>query len=208
MNVTNLIDSGEISETALVSFERLFELLGLKPEELNTLARQLLLASQSVSPDGGVAARSSGDLPLMPQRVDQLIWLGLSAESLAMLTPHITLLPTRTAVNVNTASAEVIYASVAGLELADAQRLVAARERSHFRTLADASQALGGPGGRFVEGQHSVASRYFEVRGRLRLDSVLVQERSVLQRDGLTVRTLWRERGVVAEIPLASPATP
>ena len=35
----------------------------------------------------------------------------------------------------------------------------------------------------------------FEVRGRLRLDQTTVEERSVLQRDGLDVKVLWRERG-------------
>jgi general secretion pathway protein K len=53
--------------------------------------------------------------------------------------------------------------------------------------------------GLFNEGQHSVASRFFEVTGRLRLadgeQSTVVMERSVVQRDGLDVKVLWRERG-------------
>ena len=31
----------------------------------------------------------------------------------------------------------------------------------------------------------------------LRLDQTTVEERSVLQRDGLDVKVLWRERGVI-----------
>ncbi|UUZ74545.1 type II secretion system minor pseudopilin GspK [Polaromonas sp. P1(28)-13] len=208
LNVANLIEGNTVSEPALASFRRLFELLGLPVQQLNALARELLLASQAGGQGAGegVAASQAAVTsltPLMPQRVDQLVWLGLSRETLAVLAPYITLLPTRTAVNLNTASAEVIYASTPGLEMADVQKLVAVRERSHFRTLADASRQLSGPVNRFAEGQHSVASRYFEVRGRLRLDQTVVQERSVLQRDGLTVRTLWRERGVVTDWPAA-----
>ena len=208
LNVANLIEGNTVSEPALASFRRLFELLGLPVQQLNALARELLLASQAGSQGAGegvAASKTAVTLltPLMPQRVDQLVWLGLSRETLAVLAPYITLLPTRTAVNLNTASAEVIYASTPGLEMADVQKLVAVRERSHFRTLADASRQLSGPVSRFAEGQHSVASRYFEVRGRLRLDQTVVQERSVLQRDGLTVRTLWRERGVVTDWPAA-----
>ena len=213
LNVTNLVDGSTVSEPALVRFGRLFERLGLPTQQLNSLARQLLLASQAASQgvgqgEGGAAAGQAAAVtpltPLMPQRVDQLVWLGLPPETLAVLGPHITLLPTRTPVNLNTASAEVIYASTPGLEMADAQKLVAARERSHFRSLVDAGQLLGGPADRFTDGQHSVNSRFFEVRGRLRLDQMVVQERSVLQRDGLAVRTLWRDRGVVTDGPAAA----
>ena len=44
----------------------------------------------------------------------------------------------------------------------------------------------------------AIASRYFEVRGRLRLEQTIVEERSLVQRDGNTVKTLWRERGAIA----------
>ena len=191
LNVINLIEGNKISEPALAGFVRLFELLGLPVQQLSTLSSRLLEASQSASQPPTLLT------PLMPQRVDQLVWLGLDPVTLAALEPYITLLPMRTPVNLNTASPEVIYASAPGLQMADAQKLVAARERSHFRTIADATRQLSSPAGQFNDGQHAVASRFFEVRGRLRLDQTAVQERSVLQRDGLTVRTLWRDRGVV-----------
>jgi general secretion pathway protein K len=152
--------------------------------------------------------------PLMPQRVEQLVWLGLSRDTLAALTPYITLLPVRTAVNLNTASAQVIFASTPNLDLASAAGLVATRDRKHFRTLAEANDQLGGREVKFSDGQHAVASRFFEVRGRLRLDQTAVEERSVLERDGRRVTTVWRERGVVIDNPLAaaggqnSPPTP
>jgi len=191
LNVINLVAGNAISEPAMASFGRLFELLGLPVQQLNTLASQLLQASQA-------GAQAPTQLtPLMPQRVEQLVWLGLTRETLAALEPYITLLPTRTAVNLNTASAEVIYACTPGLEMVEAQKLVAVRARNHFRSLAEANQQHGGPSGAFNDGQHTVTSRFFEVRGRLRLDQTEVQERSLLQRDGLTVRTLWRDRGVV-----------
>ena len=146
--------------------------------------------------------------PLMPERVDQLAWLGLPRETLTALGPYITLLPQRTTVNLNTASAEVIYASTPGLDMTDAQRLVTTRDRKHFSTLAEANQQMGGAEGRFSDAQHAVASRFFEVTGQLRLEQTLVRERSVLQRDGLQVRTLWRDRGVVLSPPPASGGRP
>ena len=39
-----------------------------------------------------------------------------------------------------------------------------------------------------------VRSDFFEVRGQLRLDHSVVAERSLVQRQGLEIRVLWRER--------------
>ena len=140
---------------------------------------------------------------MWPQTLDQLAWVGLSAPTLARLRPFITLLPVRTPVNLNTAPAEVIFASVAGLDLADANRLVQARTHRHFATLAEASEALGKAAAVLSDSLHSVNSRFFEVQGTLRMDQVEVQEQSVVQRDGLDVKTLWRQRGVApAKAPL------
>jgi general secretion pathway protein K len=165
-------------------------------------------AASGTPPTPVIAPVATALSPLMPERVDQLSWLGLPRETLTALGPYITLLPQRTTVNLNTASAEVIYASTPGVDMTDAQRLVTARDRKHFSTLADANQQLGGTEGKFSDAQHAVASRFFEVTGQLRLEQTLVQERSVLQRDGLSVRTLWRDRGVVISPPPATGGRP
>lgn len=44
-----------------------------------------------------------------------------------------------------------------------------------------------------------MTTRFFEVKGRLRIDDTTFQEHSLLQRDGLDVKILWRERGVLQE---------
>lgn len=188
LNVLNLVESGKVSDSGLAAFTKLFELLGLPGGQVQALAANLVAASATS------ADSTSSQAPLLPQRVDQLVWLGLSPATVATLKPYVTLLPTRTAINLNTASAEVISASVPTLEMADAQRLVSVRARAHFRSLADASTQVGVSSTLFTEGQQAVASRYFEVRGRLRLGTLLVEERSVLQRDGLNITTLSRER--------------
>lgn len=199
LNITNLIDGNSLSESSMNSFSRLFALLGLPPEQLQVLTSNLLAASQNGKPADTQNAVPASALPppLMPQRVDELVWLGLTPVSLATLSPHVSLLPVRTTVNINTASVEVLYASTPDLPMAEAQKLVAARQRSHFRSLADAAPTSGGRAVQFTEALHSVSSRFFEVRGSLRLDQTTMQERSLLQRDGLSVRTLWRSRGMV-----------
>ena len=190
LNLFNLVDNGKLSEPALHAFAKLFELLDLPTRELATLAENLRFALDT-SQDN----RSGGAAPLLPQRVEQLAWLGLSERSIRALAPHVTLLPVRTPVNLNTASAEVLYACIEPLEMATAQRLVAARSRTHFGALSDAAVVAPVLTGHLNELQHSTTSRFFEVRGRLRQEQTISEERSVVQRDGLLVKTLWRERG-------------
>jgi general secretion pathway protein K len=143
--------------------------------------------------------------PLMPEHTDQRVWLGLSPSTAAALAPYVTILPVRTPLNLNTASAEAIYASVPKLDLAGARRLVEYRTRSYFRTLADASALTQESSTQFIEGQHSIGTRYFEVYARLRLDNAWVEERTLLYRDGTDVRIVWRERGAGMSLPTSPP---
>ena len=199
LNVTNLVENGQVSLSSIQAFDKLFGLLNLPNNELGRMAENLRFAL-----DTSADNRSGNQAPLLPQRVEQLVWLGVSQRAIAALTPYITVLPARTAVNLNTASAEVLFACVEGLDMAGARQLVTARALNHFQTLSDASKLMGGAATRVVEGQHSVSSRFFEVRGRLRLEQAIVQERSLVQRDGLEVKTLWRER--MAGLPAPKPS--
>jgi general secretion pathway protein K len=96
-------------------------------------------------------------------------------------------------VNLNTASVQVLYASVPGMSLSDAQRLVQQRERQHWASVEAFQKALGRP--LSLEGTHSVSTRYFEVLGRLRMPQTVLQDRSLLQRDGQDLKVIWRESG-------------
>jgi general secretion pathway protein K len=202
LNVTNLVEGGKIDGPSQLAFSRLFELLNLPPNELAVLTDTLLRA-QVVSPIRGVASSTPdpSDAPLLPGNTDQLAWVGLSPVTLATLRPFITLLPVRTPVNLNTASAEVIYACVTAFDQANAQALVRARNSTHLATLAEAAKAGRNEAAQFDGNQHSVASRFFEVQGNLRVGQTVVQEQSLVQRDGLTVKTLWRQRGGAQALP-------
>jgi general secretion pathway protein K len=182
MNVSNLLQGSQIDLKSLQAFERLFEALGLPSAQLNTLAQGLVAAQQQK--DGA---------PLMPQRVSQLTWLGLTPQTINTLAPYITVLPNRTPVNLNTAPIVVLYASVAGLSLSDANRLADQRAQNPWSGLDAFQKAAGKPVS--VDGTHSVNSRFFEVVGRLRMPATSLVERSVVQRDQVDVKVLWRESG-------------
>lgn len=197
LNVTNLISEGKVHEPTELAFERLFKTLNLPKRELDLMTEQLVLALGKSSDPTPLP-----NAPLMPQTIEQLTWVGLSPRSLAVLRPFITLLPVRTPVNLNTAPVEVVYACVPTFELADAHRLVANRTETHFSSLTEAAKAAGQANTPLNDAQHSINSRYFEIRGNLQIDQTTVQEKSMVQRDGLDVKTLLRTRGVFNTRPL------
>lgn len=106
-----------------------------------------------------------------------------------------TLLPQPTLLNINTADAEAIWASAIGLDMPDAQRIVQSRASNYFKSVEDASKLLSKP--ELLTTQYfDVKSSYFEIRGRMRIDQTVVEERSlVYKQQGNHTRTLWRERG-------------
>ena len=182
LNVTNLLQGDQLDAATVIAFQRLFDALGLPPAQLSLLTQGL-----------AAAQRKNEASPLMPQRVSQLTWFGLTPQTLNILSPHITLLPTRTPINVNTASIQVLYASVPGMSLSDAQRLVQQRERQHWATLDAFQKALGRSIN--LSDAFSVSTKFFEVTGRLRMPQTVLQERSLVQREMQDLKVLWRESG-------------
>jgi general secretion pathway protein K len=194
LNVFNLIESGQVSMTDLAAFKKLFAHFNLPESELEVFVSYLKAASAANS-DLNPAATTL----LMPQRVRQLTWLGLKPQTLAKISPYITILPVKTTININTAPAEVIYASLPGLELADAKLAVAAREKAFFPSLNEAASTVPALKDKLKDTQHGVSTKFFEVTGRIRLEQTVVEEQSLVDRSDINqVKTVWRERSVVA----------
>ncbi|MDM0017877.1 type II secretion system minor pseudopilin GspK [Variovorax saccharolyticus] len=160
-------------------------------------------ATAQTTMDSSAQAGSSGGSAgaLVPQRTAQLVWLGLSPSTVAALEPYVTVLPAGTKLNLNTASAEALFASAPGLDLAGAKRLVEARSRVVFKSLEDASALVQQSSPQFTPDQHGVSSNNFEVHARLRIDRTWVEEQTLLRREGSDVRIVWRERGAGATLP-------
>ena len=196
LNITNLIAGEQADPVALRQFTRLFERLGLPEQQLSLLVDAMRRAQPGTTSSTGATNNQGNTAPLMPPTVSQLGWLGLTPATIATLAPHVTLLPVRTPVNLNTAGIDVLMSAVDDLDSASAQKIVQSRESSHFRTLSDA-QKLVGESVTLDSSHFSVASGYFEVRGRLRLGDTMLDERSLVRKIGMDVTTLWRERGAL-----------
>jgi general secretion pathway protein K len=202
LNLRNLVENGTLSLTELSAWRRLFEQLGLPLGELNNLVRLLPAAMTNSAETDGSKSSTSG--PLMPLRTAQMVWLGLSPSTVAALENFVTVLPESTAINLNTAPAEVLMACIPGLDMAGARQLLAQRQRAHWTSMEDLRQLLG-PAGKFLDNKrHGVQSSYFEIHGRMRIDQVVQQERALVKREGSNaVRMLWRVR-----TPLLMPTAP
>ncbi len=183
-NLRNLFQQGEgkVIPAELAILKRLCNSAGVASDVADRLAS--LLAAADAGGDGAA---------VMPQSVAQLSWLGFDADTLRRLAPLVVLLPARTPVNLNTASAEVIAATIAGAQRGDAERLLQVRQRTPFRSLAEAQTNL--PAGiELSPSQVSTTTRYFDVQGRLRLGDRVLQEHSLLERRGTTIVAVRRER--------------
>ena len=205
INLTQWVEASDgkgtprLSATVQLSLTRLFSVLGLPAQELDTLAQGWLSATvaarlrvQNSAQSTTSSASQNGGAILLPLKIAQLQWLGLKAETVASLTPYLTILPEPTPLNLNTASAEVIYAAVPGLDFSSAQKFVQTRSQSHFGNLTDAAKVLGVKS--LESSQFSLGSRYFEVGGRLRMEDRTQDETALIFRDSGNTSFVWRQK--------------
>lgn len=205
-NLRNLVDLGDQDTPAAQAAElrilaRLCETVGLPQEVALRIANGMRQSTAADLPaegasgpgTGTVVVPSADEVVLAPATVEELSWFGLEPEVIQRLRPFVELLPGRTTVNLNTAPAEVLSAVVENLDRASAERLVQARQRTRFKTLAEVAEVLppsAPPNPRHV----GVATNHFEVRGTLRYEDAVLQERSLVRRTELEVVPIRRER--------------
>jgi len=188
-NLRNLVDPAtqKVVEAELAALTRLCESAAVSPQTAQTLASGLQAAWHT-----GQASETETDAGAMlaPQTVDQLIWLGLDADTIKRLRPFVDLLPEPTPLNINTASAEVLAAVIAGLDLGSAKRI---ENRRPYNTLQDARGDIQGEGALDPK-RLSVNSNFFVISGRLRMDGRVLEERLLVKRENRQVIALARSR--------------
>ncbi len=193
-NLRHLVQDGKVVDTQLAVLQRLCESADVPPETADVIASGLAAAWPAPGAESaGVNDAERASAPLPPRTVAQLVWLGLDAQVVQRLKPFVEVLPVATPLNLNTASKEVLAAVVEGLDASSAQRLVQARERDPFQSIAAARAQL--PKDTPVDGALiGVNSSYFEISGRLRLEGRVLEERALVERRDRKVIAILRER--------------
>lgn len=191
-NLRHLLGGPQVPELEKRVLERLCSQINAPPGTAGVIIAGLRAAFPAAA-SGASAPDTSDSGPLRPAGVDELGWLGLDADTIARLQPYVVLLPKPTAVNLNTAPREVIAALFDGVDLASAERVVQGRKARPLQTVEEAKAYL--PASVPIDaGRASVDSSFFVVTGRLRLDERQLEQRSLIERQGLNMVVLARER--------------
>jgi general secretion pathway protein K len=179
-NLNNLAKNGAVSEIHLAQFRRLLAVLGL-PEALGSALADWL------SPPDPAPRR------VLIEIAELALVRGFDEAARTRLRPFVTALPRFTAVNVNTASPEVLAAVIEGLDLDAARELVAQRGRAYFRDRAELLAQL--PAGASA-GANDVAtgSDFFQASVRVTIGGAQARGIALLarERSGWPV-VVWRK---------------
>lgn len=202
-NVNNLIGTGgDVDEATLEQFQRLLASLELDPRLAGIIADWLDPDLDAAFPDGAEDPIYTGMTP--PYRsANQLLSSigelaavdGMSKIVFDTLEPHITALPGRTSINVNTATPFVLQSLDESLSFGDVERLVSEREQGGFTSVENAFSSIVQP-----EQLNTLTetTNYFQLTVTVRIDTVRVTLYSVLQRGPQgSVSTILRSFGTV-----------
>ena len=186
-NINNLIDeNGVVDEESLQQFRRLLLAIGLDPRFAGIAADWLDSDSDALFPDGAEDSIYTGMIP--PYRtanqtlssISELAALdGMDKLTFNALKPHITALPGRTKINVNTATAAVLQSLDENMTLADVENLIAERESGGFADIQNSFSSLVTPD---VINKLGESTQYFQLKVVVRIDTVRFTLNSVLQR--------------------------
>ena len=199
-NLNNLVLGDRINVEEFGRFRRLLSILGLPSALADALADWIDADSEPLSADG---AEDSYYLALTPPYlaanqpladVSELALVrGFNDSVRARLRPFVTALPRATQVNVNTASAEVMAATIENMDLDAARALVAQRGRAYFSTVEDFSNRLPA---RFTVPASGIAlaSSFFVVTLRATIGDAQARIAALIAREGTSrPAVIWQK---------------
>jgi len=186
-NINNLIDqNGEVEQQSLQQFQRLLNVLGLDPRFAAIAGDWLDTNADASFPDGAEDGVYSALMPpyrpanQMLTSVSELAALdGMDKQTYDILAAHITALPGRTDINVNTATPAVLQALDENMTLGDVEALVSERDSGGFANVATTFSSLVTP---VVLNTLTDSTHYFQLKVIVRIDTVRITMYSVLLR--------------------------
>jgi len=185
-NLRNLVGSDGVDRNELEMFRRLLALLGIDTGYADRIGERTVAAL--------TARRAQADLGRA--YAEELLQVGLERDALERLLPFVTMLPELTSLNVNTASAELLAARIPGLELVDAKRLVASRDRAYYKDVADALERLRQVAPATTDNRIAVTTSYFSIDGTVTYGAARLGARALVRRQAARVELLWLREAV------------
>jgi general secretion pathway protein K len=186
-NINNLIDAdGQVDQASLEQFQRLLAVLGVDARFAGIAADWLDANQDPLFPDGAEDSMYTGMTPRY-RTADQILSSaselaaleGIDKAIVDTLLPHVTALPGRTTINVNTATGPVLQSLDENLTVADVEGLLAERAEAGFADISTSFSSLVTPE---VLNQLDDSTSYFQLKLIVRIDTVRITFFSVMER--------------------------
>ena len=198
LNLTNLSANGVIDQPTLAAFQKLLLAQGMD-SGLAMATAKMVASTQSqaaqFNADGSVGAAAVSAKILALTQVDDLLAVqGFTPAAVAKLRELVVFLPIATPININTASAQVISARIAGISLSDAQQIVTARDQAYYRDLVDLAARWDNSKGKLPPATVvNTQTSYFIVHGHVRLGRSILDQDALIERTPVTgvTRVVW-----------------
>lgn len=205
-NLNALLDAnGQPNQVMIERFKNLLRLLGLD-ENIAEAVVDWIDADNNPRPGFGGAEEDFYLLQAPPYRAANTLMTsaselrlirGMDDEAYQTLIPFVSALPASdTAINVNTAPAEVLAALEQNLTLQIGKELVEAREADEFATIAEFTGHNLLANHQIDPNMVDVKSNFFRVDAVAKFDQAVARLHSLLKRDSGKVEVLMRSRGV------------
>lgn len=203
-NINNLVQEGKPQKLYIERFKRLLRNLELN-EDLSLVLVDWMDSNEEV---GFLGAEDNEYLNLSPayrtanqpmEDVSEVLLVkGIDYETYEKLRPFISVLKSNVAINVNTASAEILSCIVKDITLEDAKSIVEERKKETYSKLEDFLQHPLLKQKKINTEGLSVSSNHFQLNSTSQIERISVEYSSILYRenDG-AVMLLKRSRGVL-----------
>lgn len=205
-NVNNLIDhnNGEVDKDVLAHFQRLLIVLEIDPRFAGLTADWIDADQNAGFPDGAEDSIYTSLTP--PYRtynralvnITELSALeGMDKASFDRLLPHVTALPGRTSINVNTATPALLQSLDANMDPSMVESLLSQREENGFEDIKATFGSL--VTNQAILAQLEGSSEYFQLKAYVQIDTVRLIYYSILLRapNGGPVTTILRSLGTI-----------
>jgi general secretion pathway protein K len=166
-NLENLVQSGVMDETRAKALQAALVRSGVSSSTAQAVLKgvETLLAQTSLDGSGRRRLILAGEASVWQAFDGQVLSiLGLEVQERARVHSLLTWLPERSALNVNTASREVLTLLMPSEAAGLAERIVAQRDRIPFRSLSELSAFLP-PGQQLDMSQFDTKTKYFRAQG-------------------------------------------
>ncbi|MCK5717333.1 MAG: type II secretion system minor pseudopilin GspK [Thiomargarita sp.] len=195
-NLNNLVDA---QPEDMAMFARLLQILELPPMSAQVVVDWIDADIEVYIPEGAEDNtylpdyRTANTFLSSPSEIRLL--KGSDKKSYQKLLPYISTLPTRTKINVNTASLPVLAALAEGLKESELINIMSERNKKPFKSVQEFLIQDAFAGMQLNTQNLSISSDYFLFTAEVKIDRGHVHLKSILHRHNNKIRVLMRSQG-------------